>query len=425
MSVSNFAGLDVRRSHSIAAVGWLLAALPMLVVNASRAVGAPSADAGMPAVRVAPDKNGFALAGTGERFVPWGFNYLGAFGRLAEDDWATPEGWRRIENDFAQMRKLGANVVRWHLQFATFMKGPDAPDAEQLARLRKLLGVARANGLYLDLTGLNCFRRDRIPAWYDGLPEADRWKAQARFWDAVAEACAADPAVFCYDLMNEPVINEPGKNDPPWIAGELGGFYFVQRISNKPAGRDSKDIAEAWVKAMVGAIRRRDAHTPVTVGVIPFALVWEGAKPVFYSPQVARHLDFASIHVYPTTARLDKEAAALSAYDVGMPLVVEETFPLSCKLAELDHFIDATSDRVDGWVAHYFGHTAAEHRAGAEPAGPAPSRRGRPPPSSWSTGRRRASASSARRRAGSPAGSAALPDKQIRPCCLRRVSYSR
>jgi len=56
-------------------------------------------------------------------------------------------------------------------------------------------------------------------------------------------------------------------------------------------------------------------------------------------------------------------------YDIGKPLVVEETFPLSCSLEELKQFVDATSDRTDGWISHYFGHTIEEHRAGAEPAG--------------------------------------------------------
>ena len=30
--------------------------------------------------------------------------------------------------------------------------------------------------------------------------------------------------------------------------------------------------------------------------------------------------------------------------------------------------MDVASDRADGWVAHYFGYTAAEHRAGAKPS---------------------------------------------------------
>jgi hypothetical protein len=344
-----------------------VAAVFLLAVAANAARAAEAIEE-LPRVRVSADKKAFVLAASGKPFVPWGFNYLGRFERLAEDDWETAEGWARIESDFREMRKLGANVVRWHLQFETFMDAPDQPAAAQLKRLKKLLGVARANRLYLDLTGLNCFRRNRIPAWYDALSEADRWRAQARFWGAVAETCAGDSVVFCYDLMNEPVINEPANGEHPWVGGELGGFCFVQRISNQPAGRDSREIAEAWVKGMVEPIRRRDRDALVTVGVIPWAFVWPNAKPIFYSPRVARHLDFASIHVYPATGKLDAELKALAVYDVGMPLVIEETFPMNCSVADFGKFVDAASARADGWVAHYFGHTVAEHRAGAKPS---------------------------------------------------------
>jgi hypothetical protein len=323
----------------------------------------------MPRVRVSDDGKTFVLAGSDKRFVPWGFNYLGQYERLAEDDWDTPAGWKRIETDFLEMKKLGANVARWHLQFETFMAAPDRPRAESLARLKKLLELARESGLYLDLTGLSCYRLKRIPDWYDRLAEADRWKSQARFWEAIAETCAGHPAVFCYDLVNEPVIGEPKADEHPWVGGELGAFHFVQRISNKPAGRDSKDIAEAWVKTLVGAIRKHDKAGLVTVGVIPWAQVWPGAKPLFYSPQVARHLDFVSVHFYPGAGKLEKDLAAVAVYDIGKPLVVEETFPLSCSIDELDRFIDGSADRVEGWISHYFGRTVAEHRAGAEPFG--------------------------------------------------------
>jgi hypothetical protein len=325
--------------------------------------------ADLPRVGLSADGKHFALADAKRTpFVPWGFNYLGRFDHLAEDDWATAEGWRRIERDFTEMKRLGANVVRWHLQFETFMAAPDRPKADELARLKALLDLADKAGLYLDLTGLNCFRLKRIPAWYDTLSEADRWAAQAVFWGAIAKTCAGHPAVFCYDLMNEPVIGKPGPKDHPWVGGELGGFHFVQRICNDPAGRDSKVIAEAWVKALVTAIRAHDKQTLVTVGVIPWAFVWPKAKPLFYSPEVARHLDFVSIHVYPAPNKLEQEQAALAAYDIGKPLVIEEIFPLNCTIPDLDKFIDATADRVDGWVAHFFGHTPAEHRAGAKPA---------------------------------------------------------
>jgi hypothetical protein len=355
------------RSRPLAAVAPLVVALVSAAVAGDALGGEKPPAPGMPRVRVSDDGKTFALAGPGQRFVPWGFNYLGEFGHLAEEDWAA--GWPRIEADFREMRKLGANVVRWHLQVATYMTAEDRVDPGQLARLTKLLDLARDTGLYLDLTGLGCYRLKRIPAWYDRLAEADRWKVQARLWEAVAETCAGHPAVFCYDLINEPVIGEPKAGEHPWVGGELGGFHFVQRVSNEPAGRDGKDIAEAWVKALVGAIRKHDKDTLVTVGVIPWAQVWPGAKPLFYSPRVARHLDFVSVHFYPASGKPEKDLAALAVYDVGKPLVVEETFPLSCSIDELDRFIDGSAGRVEGWISHYFGHTVAEHRAGAEPSG--------------------------------------------------------
>lgn len=350
----------------------LLALTGLTPVGASTVSGADAArPPALPRVRVSADNKTFVLGETGKRFVPWGFNYLGKFDHLAEEDWHTEAGWKRLETDFRSMRQLGANVVRWHLQFETFMTGPDRPNAAQLARLKKLLALARANELYLDLTGLNCYRLKRIPPWFDRLSEADRWKAQARFWEAVAETCAGDTVVFCYDLMNEPVIGEAKKGEHPWVGGELGGFHFVQRISNQPAGRDGKDIAEAWVKSQVEAIRRHDKATLVTVGVIPWSMVWPNAKPIFYAPRVARHLDFVSAHFYPDAGKVEKALAALTAYEIGKPLVVEETFPLACSIQDLDRFIDGAGGRVQGWISHYFGYTPAEHRAGAKPNGKA------------------------------------------------------
>jgi hypothetical protein len=325
--------------------------------------------ADLPRIRVAADKASFVLADSKEKFVPWGFNYLGQFEHLAEEEWHDEAVWARIEKDFAEMKKLGANVVRWHLQFETYMEGPDKAKPEQLARLKQLLKVARKRGLYLDLTGLSCYRLKRSPLWYDDLSEADRWQAQANFWEAIAQTCAGDSVVFCYDLMNEPVITEAKPGEHPWLTGELGGFHFVQRIANKPVGRDSQAIAAAWVKQLSEPIRRRDADALITVGVIPWAFVWPNAKPVFYAPDAAKHLDFASIHVYPKSGALEKELAALAVYEVGMPLVIEEIFPMNCSVKELDEFIDAASPRVDGWMGHYFGYTAAEHRAKKSIAG--------------------------------------------------------
>jgi hypothetical protein len=85
------------------------------------------------------------------------------------------------------------------------MSSPDQPNTHALKQLRRMLSLAQSNRLYLDVTGLACYRPADTPKWYDALDERARWNAQANFWRAVARECASSPAVFCYDLMNEPI----------------------------------------------------------------------------------------------------------------------------------------------------------------------------------------------------------------------------
>ncbi|MEK0448590.1 MAG: hypothetical protein RL088_858 [Verrucomicrobiota bacterium] len=315
---------------------------------------------GMEPVRISADSKHFVLKESGARFVPWGFNYLGEQDTLLEEYWG--EKWDSIAEDFREMRALGANVIRIHLQLETYMAGPDQTKPAALARLRKLLDLAQENSLYLDLTGLSCYRLARVPPWLDGLSEAERWAVHERFWRAVAETCKGHPAVFCYDLMNEPVVTEAKAGEHPWLTGELGGFHFVQRIANQPGKRTQQEVAAAWVKQMTTAIRDVDPENLITVGVIPWVQVWPGAKLDFYCPEAAKHLDFVSVHFYPQAGKVAETITALKAYEIGKPIVIEETFPLSCSLKELEQFMDGASTIADGWVAHYFGKTATEHR---------------------------------------------------------------
>src|SRR4051812_38862001 len=67
-------------------------------------------------------------------FTPWGFNYDRDYRfRLLEEYWEAE--WPTVEQDFREMKALGANVVRIHLQFARFMDAPDRPNEANLARL--------------------------------------------------------------------------------------------------------------------------------------------------------------------------------------------------------------------------------------------------------------------------------------------------
>jgi hypothetical protein len=310
-------------------------------------------------VRLSADRSHFVLAKSGARFAPWGFNYdHDRDGRLLEDYWETE--WATVVEDFREMKALGANAVRIHLQTGKFMKAPDRPDEAALSRLRNLVGVALECGLRLDLTGLGCYHKKDVPAWYDALDEARRWEVQAAFWEAVAGTCAGHPAVFCYDLMNEPIL--PGdKKETDWLAGAFAGKHFVQRIARDLAGRPREQVARAWVDRLVAAIRKRDARTPITVGEIPWVFVFGGGKPFFASKEVGERLDFASVHFYPKKGAVEKALNALAAYDLGKPLIVEEMFPLECTLDELKAFVARSGERADGWFGFYWGKTIEEY----------------------------------------------------------------
>ena len=353
---------DSMPRRALAVVFGLIAlAAPSGVVRPARAQG-PDVPPPRKLDRIRPseDKTHFVRVGTNERIVMWGFNYdHDDAGRLLEDYWG--DEWATVAEDFREMKALGANVVRVHLQLARFMDDAERPDEANLARLRELVRLAEQTGLYLDVTGLGCYHKQDVPMWYDSLEESARWDVQARFWKAVAGACKDSPAIFCYDLMNEPILTGgDGKKD--WLPGKaLGGKHFVQRITIDARGRTDKEIARAWVERLATAIRSVDDRHMITVGVIPWAQVFKGAKPLFYAPEVGGPLDFVSVHFYPKAGDLDGSLAALRVYEVGKPLVIEEIFPLKAGFEETEAFIERSRAHVDGWISFYWGKTIEEY----------------------------------------------------------------
>ncbi len=313
-------------------------------------------------VQVSENHRSFVYESSARRFVPWGFNYdRDDQGRLIEDYWE--KEWPTIEEDFREMKDLGANVVRVHLQLGRFMRDAKLPNEESLQRLDRLVALAERLNIYLDLTGLGCYHKQDVPAWYDPLAEPERWSVQARFWQAIARRCAASPAVFCYDLMNEP-IGGGGEGKKDWLPGKpLGGKYFVQRITLDLRGRTEREVARAWVERLTSAIRSVNERHLITVGVIPWAQVFKGARPLFYAPEVRGPLDFVSVHFYPKAGKIQDDLTALKVYDVGKPVVIEETFPLSCSIAEFERFIEGSRGVASGWIGFYWGKPLEELRA--------------------------------------------------------------
>jgi hypothetical protein len=313
---------------------------------------------------VSSDKRGFVFEKTGKPFVPWGFNYdHDETGRLIEDYWDAE--WKTVEEDFGEMRDLGANVVRIHLQFGKFMTDRNAPNEKALARLGKLLELAERIGLYLDLTGLGCYHKADVPNWYDELTESKRWDAQAKFWEAVAKTCATSNAVFCYDLMNEPVVPGGKRKDGDWLGPPFGNKHFVQVITLDQNNRQRPDIARAWVKHLAAAVRKHDSKHLVTVGLVDWSLDRPGLTSGFAPDKVAPEIDFLCVHIYPEKGKVGEALKTLAGFvAVGKPVVIEETFPLKAGREEFAKFIAESRKNAAGHIGFYWGKTIAEYRQG-------------------------------------------------------------
>jgi hypothetical protein len=315
-------------------------------------------------VAVSADGRAFVLQPSGDPFVPWGFNYdHERGGRLLEDYWETE--WEGIAEDFREMKALGANVARVHLQFGKFMRGPHEPNERALRRLGKLLDLAKDVGLRLDVTGLGCYEKAAVPAWYDELSEQQRWEAQAAFWDAVARRCARSPAVFCYDLMNEPVVAGAPRAAGDWLGPPFGGDgkCYVQFITLDATGRVPHEVAKAWIRVLTEAIRRHDRRHLVTVGLVEWSLDRPGLRSGFVPDKVVADLDFVNVHPYPKRGEVAQALDTLRGFAVGKPVVIEETFPLWCTMPEFEAFMEGSRGVASGWIGFYWGKTPEELRA--------------------------------------------------------------
>jgi hypothetical protein len=315
-------------------------------------------------VKVSADGKGFVLATSGKPFTPWGFNYdHDEKSRLLEDYWEAE--WATVEEDFAEIKALGATAVRIHLQVNKFMKSPTEANEKTLAQFAKLLALAEKTGLYLDLTGLCCYRKSDTPAWYEESQEKERWTVQARFWDVVSAAAAKSPAVLCYNLMNEPV--SPGGPGKVWHGGKpLGEFYYVENLTLDPGKRSREAVTKEWIATVSAPIRKNDPGRCVTAGMFFF---FDKPTSLTLGPDLkefSEGLDYLSVHMYPKDATVDANLKLLESLRIGKPVIIEETFPLSCSPESFEKFFVGSRETASGWIGFYWGKSLAEYKTGKE-----------------------------------------------------------
>jgi hypothetical protein len=124
----------------------------------------------------------------------------------------------------------------------------------------------------------------------------------------------------------------------------MGEVEFCQWLSLAPGKRNGDDVFREWTKRMVAAIRKHDRTHLITMGMLPFPGAYKAA---------AEQLDFVSPHHYPKTGKVDDEIKLLKQFDWGKPIVVGETFPLSCGTGDERDFLLKSRDFAHGWLGHW------------------------------------------------------------------------
>ena len=101
----------------------------------------------------------------------------------------------------------------------------------------------------------------------------------------------------------------------------------------------------------------------MTVGLVDWSLDRPGLTSGFVPDKVADDLDFLCVHLYPEEGQGGRgHVKRWPASRSGKPVVIEETFPLKCSMAEFAQFIDESKKHACGWIGFYWGKPPEELR---------------------------------------------------------------
>lgn len=305
-------------------------------------------------------RNGADLRAGTSRFVVYGFNDSadgGANLYLAKPNLYTQAAM--IEH-FQAAKKLGANVYRTHLQLFDFI-GKDAAGnlvtkPAAMTAFKTMLREAEAQKLYLDIVGNNVWIEGAAPAWYDALTYRQRWMVQGFFFKELAKVGVSSPAVFAYELTNEPTISTDAAKS--WYGGEMGGWHFTQVIARGVPSADVMAVGREWMTSLRNSIRSADTKHLVTVGGLPF-----NGGP--FSPQnQAAVLDMTSVHIYPKGTDVASAVNLAKAFGTqGLPMFVGETSLFTSSEATEREFLLQQKQYSDGVVSFYDGRDPSTYTA--------------------------------------------------------------
>jgi len=200
-----------------------------------------------------------------------------------------------VKRDFARLAEFRFDLVRIFLLWEDFQPEIDRISVRALNDLVRVAGIAQDAGLKIlptffcgHMSGVNWLpywmlesspRKYEFPIFSRGkiqqarirnfYKEREIWKAQKLLLRETTEALQGNPAVWGWDLGNEP---------------------------SNLALPTSKDKAKGWLEEMVTELKRRDESLPVTIGLHQGDL----ENDTILGPrESAAFCDLLSMHAYP------------------------------------------------------------------------------------------------------------------------------
>jgi hypothetical protein len=208
----------------------------------------------------------------GRAFLPTGAHWVPAKAAL---DWPVQWDPTDIEADFAKMRDLRFNTVRFDLFWAWFEPRPGSYNSAAFEQLDFLIELAHRYEIYLHPTlfiGGEVGEAFWDVPWRHGRhPHADpeMLRLQTDHAAELARRYRGEPAILAWDLTDEP---------PYWIAGS----------------QTSDAMAVNWTRLLAWAVRRADPDTILCVGTAMEDLSHGPFRPDI----IAAEVDFFSAHPY-------------------------------------------------------------------------------------------------------------------------------
>ena len=369
----------------------------------------------MELIVVTSDGKGFAERDSGRPYIPFGTNYYDP-----HTGWA-PKLWRqfdanKVREHFLVMKKLGVNCARVFLTAGSFQPEVKTIEEQALKKLDTLIKIAREARIRLILTGPDHW--EGSPSYWrpDRYAGEDALQALEYFWEVIGQRYRGEPAIFAWDLLNEPHIpwfvkgwenrwnTWLEKNYRNWDSlkntwgSELNkkdrwGKVAVpenRADAGNPRLRDwqlfREYLADEWVRRQVESIRRADPTHLITVGYIqwsyPLVRPGQPGRYAAFNPHRQKQwLDFMTIHFYPTmgapfgsddnwSKNLSYLQTVLAYCHIGKPVVLGEfgwyggggpqNHPHLTEAQQADWIkaeIEVSRRLTDGWLSWPFADT--------------------------------------------------------------------